>query len=196
MTTRQRSIFAGLALAVLGLTAAGYAHHAAAVTGRVTASITLTETAATNFTGVSGSVSPGITYSQAYTSGTGTGAVDKKWCDHRTIAASGADTLDLAGTLTNEFGATITFVKVKALFLSAASGNTNDVWMGGGATNRFNSFLKDSSVVIVRPGYFAAVGGSITGYTVTATTGDKLLIKNSAGTTGVTYDICVAGTSS
>lgn len=184
-----------LLAAVSGLSGAAYARHEMAVTGRLTAAVSLTETAATNFTGVTGTVTPGITFSQTYTAGTGTGAIDKKWCDRRTIAASGADTLDLAGVLLNEFGTAQTFAKVKAIMVSAATANTNDVWVGGGATNRFNTFLKDSSVVIVRPGYFTAVGGGGTGYVVTAATADKLLVKNSAGTTSVTYDICVAGTS-
>jgi hypothetical protein len=145
--------------------------------------------------GVKAKVSPSITFSTDYTAGTGAGAIDKKWCDRRTILASGADTLDLAGSLTNEFGATVTFAKVKSLVVKADVGNTNDVWMGGAAANRFNTFLKDSSVVVLRPGYLTLTAGSGTGYTVTAATGDRLLLKNSSSGTGVTYDICIAGTS-
>lgn len=183
-----------LTVGIVALSGAAYAHMA--VTGRAAASVSLTETAATNFTGVSGSVAPAITFNQTFAAGTGSGQVDKKWCDRRTIAASGADTLDLAGTLTNEFGVTQTFAKIKILMVAAATANTNDVWMGGGATNRFNTFLKDSSVVVIRPGYAQFLAGPGTGYVVTAATGDKLLMKNSSGTTGVTYDICVGGTSS
>jgi hypothetical protein len=185
-----------VALTIGGLTGAAYAHHeAAAVTGSAAANLNLAETFATNLTGVKAKVTPSISFSQGYGAGTGTGAIDKKWCDKRTIAASGADTLDLAGVLTNEFGATVTFAKVKALGVKAATGNTNDVWVGGAAANRFNTFVKDSSVIVVKPGFMQLIAGSGTGYAVTAATGDRLLLKNSSSGTSVTLDICIAGTS-
>lgn len=191
-------LFAGLTLAVLALTGAAYGGYrsAMAVTGRAAISTSFTETASTNFPTVTLTATPTFNLDVSYVAGTGTNAVDKKWCDRRTIAASGADTLDLAGVQTNEYGAVVTFVKVKSIAVKADSGNTNDVWLGGAAANRFNTFLKDSSVVVVRPGYMVAVAGRLTGYAVTAATGDRLLVKNSSGTTGVTYSICVAGTSS
>lgn len=131
--------------------------------------------------------------------GTAAGKADKIWSDTRTIAASGTDDLDLAAGLTDAFGASITFVKVKAIIISAAAGNTNNVLVGGDATNTFLTWVEsESDAVVLRPGAtFALIAGEAdaTGYAVTASTGDLLRIRNSAGSTGVDYSIIIIGTS-
>lgn len=197
-----RTMKARLGLLALGfamLTGAaygGYAYSAMTVTGATKITTQFTETASTTFPTVSLSATPSFGLDVTYAAGTGNNQVDKKWCERRTIAASGADTLDLAsGNLSNEYGVTQTFVKVKSFTVKADSTNTNDVWIGGAAANRFNTFLKDSSVVIVRPGFAIGLAGRGTGYIVTAATGDKLLFKNSSSGTGVTLNICLGGTS-
>jgi hypothetical protein len=132
------------------------------------------------------------------TSGTGANQADRIWTDQRTLAASGTENLDLAGTaLTDAFGVAITFVKIKAILIRAASGNTNDVLVGGHATAAFVNWVSDATdVIVVKPGgLFLLVAPSAAGYGVTATTGDLLKITNSAGTTGVTYDVAILGTS-
>lgn len=195
LRARTLSLFVA-ACAISGLTGAAYARYEAmAVTGSISAKINLTETALTNLSSVTAKVNPVISLDQSFTSGTGLGQMDKKWCDRRTIAASGADTLDLAGVLTNEFGAVVTFARVRSLAVKADTGNTNNVWMGGAAANRFNAALKDSSVVVIEPSAMLLLGGRKAGYTVTAGTGDKLLFKNSAGGSTVTYEVCIGGTS-
>jgi hypothetical protein len=131
------------------------------------------------------------------TSGTGANQADKVWTDQRTLAASATENLDLAGVLTDAFGATLTFVKVKAILVRAASGNTNDVLVGGHASAAFVNWVSDATdVIVVKPGgLFLLVAPNAAGYGVTATTGDLLKVTNSAGTTGVTYDIAILGTS-
>ncbi len=144
-------------------------------------------------------VSSPLTIAQHYplSSGTGANQADKAWSDTRTLAASGTENLDLAGVLTDAFGATITFVKVKAMLIRAASGNTNDVLVGGHATTAFVNWVSDpTDVVVVKPGgLFLLVAPNAAGYGVTAATGDLLKVTNSAGTTGVTYDVAILGTS-
>ena len=132
-------------------------------------------------------------------SGTGAGQADLVFSDTRTISASGNDDLDLAGGLTDALGTTLTFVKIKALVVTAAAGNTNNVLVGGDATNTFLTWVvAEGDAVILRPGaslaLFAGVADA-TGYAVTASTGDLLRITNSAGSTSVTYDIVIVGTS-
>jgi hypothetical protein len=61
------------------------------------------------------------------TSGTGAGAADLMFTDTRTLAASGTENLDLAGSLTDAFGATLTFVELRAVVIKASPGNTNNV---------------------------------------------------------------------
>jgi hypothetical protein len=139
-----------------------------------------------------------LTASVALTSGTGAGQADKVFADTRTLAASGTEDLDLAGVLTDIFGTAITFARVKALVIKAAAGNTNLVQVTRPASNGFPVFMAAGDGVALRPGetlaLFAGVADA-TGHVVTAATGDLLTITNSAGTTGVTYDIMIIGCS-
>jgi len=130
------------------------------------------------------------------TSGTGAGQGDMMWHDTRTLAASATEDLDLAGVLTNAFGATQTFARVKAIIVTAATGNTNNVNVTRPAANGVPLFLAAGDGVAVRPGgVFMLAGSDATAVAVTAGTGDLLTITNSAGTTGVTYDVIVIGAS-
>lgn len=115
--------------------------------------------------------------------------------DRRTLSASATENLDLAATLVDAFGAAITFARVRALIVSAAPGNTNNVLVGGAASNGFVNWVSDTSdIVVVRPGgLLAVIAPDTTAYAVTASTGDLLKITNSGGTTGVTYDIAIVG---
>src|SRR5689334_6535911 len=73
----------------------------------------------------------------ALDNGTGANQADRLFSDTRTIAISGTDDLDLAGVLTDAFGATSTFVKVKVIAIAAAAANTNTVVVGNAAANQF-----------------------------------------------------------
>lgn len=131
----------------------------------------------------------------AFTNGTGANQANEMFTDQRTIAASSNEELDLAGSLTNAFGDTITFTSVKAIIVKAAAGNTNDVQVGGAASNGFASFLGDASdIVVLKPGsVFCITNPNATGYAVTASTGDLLKIANSSSGSTVTYDIIIIG---
>lgn len=131
------------------------------------------------------------------TGGTGAGKADKMWSDRRTLAASGTEDLDLAGVLTDITGAAITFARIKGLYIAADAANTNNVVVGAG-TAPWIGLLGATHTVTLRPGAFFAVGtgaADATGYVVTPTTADILKITNSAGTTGVNYDVVIIGTS-
>jgi hypothetical protein len=131
-------------------------------------------------------------------SGTGAGQADLVFSDRRSIAASGTEGLDLAGTLTDAFGATLTFVKIKGLYVRADAANTNNVVVGADGTSPWTTLLNSTGTVTLRPGaFFLAAAGSAdaTGYGVTASTGDILKVANSSSGTAVSYDIVVIGTS-
>jgi hypothetical protein len=138
-----------------------------------------------------------LRWTTTFTSGTGSGQADLMWSDERTIAASGTDSLDLTGTAIKDvFGNGLAFVKVKAILVKAAAGNTNNVVVGGAGSNTFvGPFADATDKAVVPPGGQAIFIAPAAGWTVTATTGDLLLIANSGGTTGVTYDILIVGTS-
>jgi hypothetical protein len=131
----------------------------------------------------------------ALTNGTGASMADKVFTDTRTLGASATEDLDLAGVLTDAFGATITFAKIKAIYIEAAVGNTNDVQIQRATANGVPLFMAALDGLPVKPGgcFLWACPG--TGVTVTAATGDLFTITNSGGTTGVTYDVIIIGTS-
>lgn len=131
-------------------------------------------------------------------SGAGAGKADLVFHDQRTLSASSSETLDLAGSLANAFGAAQVFARVKAIIFKAAAGNTNNVIIGANASADFIGLLNAAGTVTLRPGaVFAAFSGSAdaTGMVVTATTADLIKVANSAGSTSVTYDVIVIGNS-
>lgn len=131
-----------------------------------------------------------------FASGTGVGKADRIWSDRRTLAASASEDLDLVGVLLDAFGGTISFVKVKGLYISAADANANNVVVGA-ATAPWATLLSATGTLTLRPGAFFGLGtgAADAGYAVTATTGDILKVANSGAGTSVTYDIAIIGTS-
>lgn len=129
--------------------------------------------------------------------GTATNQADLIFSDNRTITASGTDALDLAGSLVDALGVTLSFARVKGLIVVAAAANVNDVVIGGAASNTFINWVGDATDKIkVKPGgVFCLFAPGATGYPVTAATGDQLLIANSSSGTSVTYDVVIIGAS-
>lgn len=133
----------------------------------------------------------------ALTSGTTGDEADLVFHDTRTLAAEGTENLDLAGVLTSALGATLTFVQIKALMVSAAAANTNNVVVTLPAANGV-PLVSDSENVFppVRPGGIALwFDPGDAGIAVTAGTGDLITITNSGAGTAVTYDVIILGTS-
>lgn len=146
-----------------------------------------------------GTASIPVAFSQNYTweSGTGANQADMIWGDQRTLAASATEDLDLAAVLTHMLtGAVLTFARIKAIAIRAASGNTNAVQVTRPGTNGVPLFMAAGDGIALLPGAtFIWMSPNATGVAVTAGTGDLLTITNSAGTTGVTYDILIIGAS-
>lgn len=129
-------------------------------------------------------------------SGTGASQCDLEYRAQRTLAVSANEDLDLAGALADAFGSTLTFVKVRGIYIKAAAGNTNSVIIKPASSNGFTGPFGAATHTITLPkgGIFIATAPDA-GWTVTAGTGDKINIANSAGSTTVTYDIHVIGAS-
>lgn len=127
------------------------------------------------------------------TNGTGSGNANAVFSDVRSLSSGGNEELDLAGSLTDAFGATLTFTKVKALIIWNPTANTVNITVGGAASNTFTGPFGDASdVITIQPGGFFAITAPKTGYTVTASTGDKLKVL--AGAADLTYGIHIVGT--
>ncbi|MFB0875470.1 MULTISPECIES: hypothetical protein [unclassified Sphingobium] len=121
------------------------------------------------------------------------GKADILFADTRTIAASSSENLDLAGVLTGLLGGTITAAEITAIIVTADAGNTNDVQIFGAASNAFNGPLSGTTPKLsVGPDDVAMITNR-KGWTVTAGTGDILLVGNSGSGTPVTYTIILIG---
>jgi hypothetical protein len=135
-------------------------------------------------------------YGAALTDGAGAGQANRVYWAQRTLTVSATETLDLAGTLLDQFGVAITFARIKAFAISAAAVNTNNVVVGGGATTHTGLLGATTYTAVVRPGatlaWLAGVADA-TGYAVTAGTGDLIQIANSSSGTPVTYDVIILG---
>lgn len=136
-------------------------------------------------------------FAKSLANGTGANQADRVWRDQRTLAASANEDLDLAGALTDALGGSAVFARVKAIVVRASDANTNNVVVGGAASNQFvGPFGAGTHTVAVKPGgIFAVFAADATAWAVTAGTGDLLRIANSAGSTAVTYDIIIIGAS-
>lgn len=128
--------------------------------------------------------------------GTGAGKADIVFSDTRTLAASATENLDLSGVLTDVFGGTIAAAKIKAVGIHAASANTNNVEVGGAASDAAALWFKDvTDIEVIPPGGWSVHVHPGAGWPVTAATADLLKIANSAGTTGVDYDVVIIAAS-
>ena len=135
--------------------------------------------------------------SWAITSGTGANQADLIFHDQRTLAASTSEELDLAGSLTDSFGTTLTFARIKAVVVYAATANAGLIQVGGAAANGFINWVASATDIIqVRAGgTFAIIAPDATAYAVTAGTGDLLKINNTDGAGAGVYDIYIIGAS-
>jgi hypothetical protein len=130
----------------------------------------------------------------SFADGAGAGAANLVFHDQRTLAASATENLDLAGVLSDKFGQVLTFARIKAVLVVAASANTNSVNVTQPASNGVPLFLAAGDGVGVRPGgMFLWVAPDAAGAVVTAGTGDLLTVTNSAAGTSVTYDVLILG---
>src|SRR5262245_62002424 len=64
---------------------------------------------------------------QAVSNGTGANQANMVFSDQRTVASASNEDLDLAASLVNAFGATITFTAIKAIILIASAQNTTNL---------------------------------------------------------------------
>lgn len=170
-----------------------------ALTSKFAVSVDATLTSVLDLMTVSGKIER--PHSVRLTSGTGAGQADKIWTDTRSLTTGASEDLDLAGVLTDPFGATITFARVKGLYVKAADANTTNLTVGANVASSWATLFgptgASGGTVTLRPGgLFVAVCGvaDATGWVVTATTADLLHVVNAAGATA-SYDIVIVGAS-
>jgi hypothetical protein len=142
-----------------------------------------------------------INWTYSFTNGTGVDQANQFWSDTRSLAATSADNLDLAGVLVSSLGigSTITFTKIKGIFIkhkTAAASAAMQV--GGHATLALLTMLNgtpdldtaQSSINVVPGGGLALIAPNAAGYIVG--TEDMLRIYN-GGAASIDYDIVILG---
>lgn len=128
--------------------------------------------------------------------GTGADQANQTFSDSRTLALSTSEELDLSGTLLDAFGNTIAFTAIKAMLVIADAGNGDNIEVGGSASNGFDTWVADPTDVVTVPpgGMFLITAPDVTGFPVTASTGDLLKINNVDSGASATYKIVLIGT--
>lgn len=169
-----------------------------ALSATLRASVDFTQTGPNDYTDRLKSV---ISKTLALTDGTTANKADLLFVDQRTVATASNDDIDLAGSLSDAFGSTITFAEIVAILVINApidgTANTTDLTIGA-ATNPFVGFLGGTTPTVgpIKPGgvFFIFAGDAAGIGTVTASTADILRIANSSGASA-TYQICILGRS-
>lgn len=128
--------------------------------------------------------------------GTGANQVNKIYFAKRTLAATTFDLLDLAGGLTDPTGATITMTALKLAYIALMTQDgTNALRIGPQAQANAGAFMWGGTGATVYHTTYSDWEDyrPITGWTVTAGTGDIFPIYN-PGATSVDYAILLLGT--
>lgn len=165
------------------------------VTATLVAQMRINQTGANDFGGPS--FTPEISKVIALADGTSAGQANIVWCDQRTVSSASNDDLDLSGSLTDAFGATVTAAELVAIIVingpASGAANTTNLTIGGGS-NPVVGFLGGTTPTIgpIQPGSFVFLGSSAAaGFgAITAGTGDILRIANSSGASA-TYQIAI-----
>lgn len=131
------------------------------------------------------------------TNGVGTaGTGDLMYRISTTIAAGATLNIDLAGSLADVFGTTLTFARIKFFFLHLTTATAASAITVGNGTNPWlmNALSAATTTVSVRNGGFLAFGDpGATAYPVTAGTADVLKLVNADGSNIATVEICIVG---
>lgn len=162
---------------------------------RLLAKLTAVQTGANDFGGPDFDIN--VNTEIVLEDGTTVNKADILWADQRTVASASNDDIDLAGVLTNAFGAVITAAEIVAILIinKARDGtaNTTNLTIGVGS-NPFLGFLGGTTPTVgpLRPGgVFMIASPDAAGIgTVTGGSADILRIANSSGA-AATYQIAI-----
>ncbi len=136
----------------------------------------------------------------AIATGNGDQKADEMFHDQRTLADGVSEDLPLAGSLSNAFGDTVAFVRIKALKIEIVTGTANLLIGGAVATAWETWVVAAGDKVLIRGGIGTAKGRMEivapdgTAYVVGAGATDLLRIEHDSGdATAIVYNIIIIG---
>jgi hypothetical protein len=148
-------------------------------TAKVSANLSFIKT--TSPDGGAGRVEQALSIIKDLVNGTGNGQADLAFIDTgRQLADGASEDLDLAGSLTDAFGNTITAAEIVAVLIENPVANTTNLTIGGATAEWLGFFAAAGDKLILKPGDFVLVY-SHTGWAVGAGATDDLRIANAAG---------------
>jgi hypothetical protein len=163
----------------------------AALTSSVQFAVSSNHTTAIGLSTVKDDV--GYSINKSFSNGSGTTQVaDLVYHASRTLASSTAEDLDFYGTLTDAFGTTLNYARIKTIVIENTS--TSESLTVGGDDNSIPFFDPATATVTIPPSGILCLVGPLGGFAVTADTGDILQVTNSAGGSTI-YKIHVVGAS-
>jgi hypothetical protein len=139
-------------------------------------------------------VLPSSIFSWSHTSGTGANQMDQLWHGAVTMTASGTNTLDLTGGVTNSFGTVLTMAEVRLMVFTTAISNEDTVSIGGGPTAFYSFMNSTNDLLTIRPeGAIMFVAPDATGYAIG---GGLLKFVNNSGVSNATVNVYIGASSS
>ena len=149
-----------------------------------------------------------LRHQEGITNGTGDNQANEMWHDRRWVTAgSPTDDIDLRGVLTNAFGQTVNFTKIKTIVIENLGVPTDgrggdeftptageDLLIGGEGVNPFDDWANADNDAKIRlgSGGLLVLTNPLDGWDVTASTADLLRVAN-GGTTDIVYKIILEG---
>src|SRR6185369_1345402 len=169
---------------------------ATTLTANINASVNFTFSNA--LTGITPTVSSAWYYTKALTDGTTAGTANRIYFVQTTIAGGASTTLDLAGSLTDFFGSTITFARINYMWIKLTSDTAaTSISVGNAAATQFVNWISSTTatVKIYNDGIFLLGDAGTTSYAVGAGASDFLKILNNDGSNTATLQLCFIGKS-
>lgn len=143
-------------------------------------------------------------YNKTLANGTAASQADLLYVATGTLAGAASVALDLAGSLLDAFGNTITFARIRSMFVELQTATAaSAITVGGNATNSFANWITSAGAIntdqprirVRNGGCFGLFSIDATGYAVTAGTADLLKLLNEDGVNTATYRVALIGAS-
>lgn len=131
----------------------------------------------------------------AFTDGVGVNQCNRMYKESGTIAASGSTTITLS-SVTNSFGTSIAFARIKSLYFELQTTTTaSSVLLGAAGTNPWVAMLAGTTpqIRVLNGGVLFMGIGTAAGYVVTASSSDQLKITNADASNTATWRMVLMG---